>query len=160
MNDWHVWTVIDNRRKRIVKFLSELNGVEDFLYPTAEKECNTKCGKRIKDVPIYANYIFIKYDHNPLMTDAIGQCPWISYYVGKCTADEICKVHEQNKKSYDELVPVEQLKEGSTVKLVNTPFAGWEAVVINISGDKLSVSISILGAERVIKCNMDDVNIQ
>ena len=124
----------------------------------AEKKYSTKKGDRIKDIPIYANYIFIKYDHNPVYSIAIEQCPWISTYVGICKPEEMIGVQEQNKKDYDDLVPVDQLEIGSVVKLVKTPFAGWEATVVGIDGDKLSVSITILGADRIIKCNIDDVN--
>jgi transcription antitermination factor NusG len=160
MNDWHVWTVVANRQKRIMKFLSELEGIEDFLYPMAEKEYNTKKGKRTKDVPIYSNYIFINYKHNPKVSAEIEKCPWISNYVGKCSAEEMSQVQEQNRRNYDDLVPVEQIEIGTVVKLVKTPFAGWEATIVDVEEDKLSVSISILGAERVIKCNIDDVNVQ
>ena len=158
MSDWHIWTVAANRQKRILKFLSELDFIDDFLYPMAEKKYITKKGDKIKDVPIYANYIFIRYNHNPEYSAIIERCPWISTYVGICSPNEMLGVQEQNKKNYDELVPVEQLSIGSVVKLIKTPFAGWEATVVDITGDKLSVSITILGADRVIKCNIDDVN--
>lgn len=157
-NLWHVWTVAANRQKRIMKFLSELNCIDDFLYPMAEKSYNTKKGERIKDVPIYSNYVFIQYDHNPNTSSVIESCPWIASYVGPCSASEMRSVQEQNKKNYDDLVPVEQLTVGSVVKLVKTPFAGWDATIVGIDGNKLSVSITILGSDRVIKCNIDDVN--
>jgi len=149
-----------NRQKRINEFLSELDGIEEFLYPMAEKEYNTKRGKKVKKVPIYANYIFIKYDHNPDMLISINNCPWISGYVGKCSAEEMIKIKSQDQSKYEELASVEQLEPGAVVKLVGTPFVGWEATVVDISGKTLSVSISILGANRVIKCSIDDVNVQ
>ena len=96
MTNWHVWTVVANRQKRILGFLSELNEIDDFLYPMAEKEYKTKKGKKIKNIPIYANYIFIKYDHTPSMSLAIEQCPWISTYIGECSNEEMSKVQEQN----------------------------------------------------------------
>lgn len=157
-NLWHIWTVTANRQKRILKFLSELEFINDFLYPTAEKRYNTKKGERIKDIPIYASYIFIQYDHNPSTVHMIEKCPWISSYVGICSEDEIRSVRNQNKKNYDELVPVERLTVGSVVKLAGTPFSGWDATIVGVDGDKLSVSITILGAERIIKCNISDVN--
>lgn len=157
-NLWHVWSVVTNRQKRIIKFLSELTCIDNFLYPMAEKKYNTKNGEKVKGVPIYANYVFIQYDHNPFTSSIIESCPWISTYVGPCSASEIRSVQEQNKKNYDDLVPVEQLVVGSVVKLVKTPFAGWDATIVGIDGDKLSVSITILGADRVIKCDVGDVN--
>jgi len=160
MTDWHVWTVVANRQKRINKFLSELNGIEEFLYPMAEKEYNTKRGKKVKNVPIYANYIFIKYNHDSDMLVSINNCPWISSYVGKCSAEEIAQIKQQDRSKYDELFSTDQLEPGTTVKLVGTPFVGWEATVVDINDKTLSVSITILGADRVIKCSVDDVNVQ
>lgn len=160
MASWHVWTVVSNRQKRIMKFLSELNNINDFLYPMAEKEYNTKKGKRTKSVPIYANYVFIKYDHNLNISSAIEKCPWISTYVGRCSAEEMSRIKEQNRCNYDDLVPVDQIEAGTVVKLIKTPFVGWEATIVEVLDDKLSVSISIFGAERIIKCNVDDVNVR
>ena len=160
MNNWHVWSVVANRQKRVIKFLSALEKIEDFLYPMAEKEYDTKKGKRVKEIPIYVNYIFINYEHNLETSASIEQCPWISTYIGKCSAEEMDQVQAQNRRNYDDLVMIEQLKVGTVVKLIKTPFAGWEATVVELNEDKLSVSISIFGAERVIKCNMDDVNVQ
>jgi transcription antitermination factor NusG len=160
MANWHVWTVVANRQKRIKEFLSELDDVEEFLYPMAEKEYNTKKGKKTKDIPIYVNYIFIKYNHNIDTSISINACPWISEYIGKCSDEEIEKIKKQDKSKYDELISVDQLEPGTVVKLVGTPFIGWEATVVDINDKTLSVSISILGADRIIKCNIDDVNVQ
>lgn len=157
-NLWHVWSVSTNRQKRIMKFLSELNCIDSFLYPMASKKYLTKNGEKSKDVPIYSNYVFIQYDHNPSTSSIIESCPWITGYVGPCSASEMLIVQDQNRKNYDDLVPIEQLSIGSVVKLVKTPFAGWDATIVGIDGDKLSVSVTILGADRVIRCNVDDVN--
>ena len=163
MNKWHVWSVMGNRHNRIHEFLSNLqliDVIEDFLYPVMRKEYSTKSGKRIKDLPIYANYIFINYDHCDITEEMIGSCPWISEYVGKCSDEEILRVKEQNNKSFAELVDVSTIKKGDVVKLISTPFAGWEADVVDVLDNKLMVSITILGSERVIKCSIDDVAIQ
>jgi len=160
MNDWHVWTVMSNRQKRIIGFLSELEDIDDFLYPMAEKEYDTKKGKRTKNVPIYANYVFIKYGPNSKIDSQIEQCPWISTYIGKCSREEISKVQLQNKRNYAELVSVERFEEGTRVKLIGTPFAGWEAIVVKVEDDKLFVNVTVLGADRVIRCNTNDVSVQ
>jgi len=160
MSTWHVWTVVANRQKRITKFLSELDGVEEFLYPMAKKEYNTKSGKKIRNVPIYANYIFIKYDHTSNMLASINSCPWITGYIGKCSNEEMSSVKVQNNSEYDSLITTDDILPGTTVKLVGTPFVGWEATVVSVTDKTLQVSISILGADRVIECSIDDVNVQ
>lgn len=158
-NPWHVWKVVGNRQKRIMKFLSELDCIDDFLYPVAEKVYNTKNGSYIKSVPIYENYVFIQYNHTPIISSKIESCPWISFCIGLCSEDEIRNIQEQNKKNYDDLVSVERPVVGSKVKLVRTPFAGWDANIVSIDGDKLSASITILGSDRIIRCSIDDVKV-
>jgi transcription antitermination factor NusG len=159
MSDWFVWTVIANRHKKINSFLSELNGIEEFLYPVAEKEYATKKGKRVKDVPIYSNYIFIKYDHTIFMDSEIKKCPWISEFVGVCKKDEMIRIKQQSGLRYDDLVKTDEIRKGNKVKLIRTPFSGWEAEIVDIIDNKLDVLIGILGAERIIKCSKDDVEL-
>jgi transcription antitermination factor NusG len=159
MSEWYVWTVIANRQKKINNFLSELDNIDEFLYPVAEKEYSTKKGRRVKDVPIYSNYIFIKYTHNNITESKIKACPWISEFVGKCSYEEIVRIKQQSNLKYDDLVKTADLKKGSRVKLVRTPFMGWEATVVDSMDGKLEVSISILGSERNIKCTIDDVEL-
>jgi len=164
MSSWHVWAVTANRHRRIMEFLSELKStepkvIEDFIYPMAEKEYKTKKGTRIKEIPIYSNYIFIKYNNNIVTDDSIEKCNWISSYVGKCSDDEILRVQEQNRCDYADMTPTTHLCKGDVVKLIQTPFIGWVATIVDIDGDKLSVSIEILGSERIIKCNVSDVHI-
>jgi len=160
MNDWHVWTVVANRKNKINSFLSGLANIEEFIYPMAEKEYNTKKGKRVKDIPIYSNYIFIKYTHAPIMSMAIKKCPWIMDYVGRCSLEEIERVKKQSGLKYDDLVHNDELKKGSNIKMVRTPFAGWEAVITDIiDNNKLEVRICILGADRIIKCTREDVEL-
>jgi len=159
MTNWHVWTVVSNRQNKINEFLRSLDSIEEFIYPTAAKEYNTKKGKRVKDVPIYSNYIFIKYDHAPIIETTIKRCPWISEYVGKCSYEEIDRIKRQTNLKYDELVNPDELQRGSNVKMVRTPFAGWEATIIDIIDNKLDVKLCILGADRIIRCSKDDVEL-
>ena len=159
MNDWHIWTIATNRYKKILNYLQEADFVEDFLYPVAEKEYNTKKGKRKKDVPIYANYMFIKYNHNVETLMALDEFPWLLQRVGCCTLEEIERIRGMDKSSYDEIIPEEELDPGTKVKMVQTPFAGWDAEIVEQSGEKLLVSIKIFGGERIIKCTVEDINV-
>ena len=159
MSEWHVWTVSANKHNKINTFLSELPNIDSFIYPMSKKEYSTKKGKRFKDIPIYSNYIFIKYAHSVEMEIAIKNCAWINDYIGKCSANDIEHVKQQTGLKYDDLVAGTPIQRGDNVKLVRTPFSGWEAVVVNVMDNKLDVNLCILGTDRIIKCNKDDVEL-
>ena len=160
MNEqWHVWTVIPNRYKKIKEFLSNLPEVEDFIYPTAEKEYNTKLGKKIRDVALYANYVFLQYDRNVYTDTAVEVCPWICNYIGKCSQEEINRVKILDKQRYEDLISDGDLYVGKQVKMIETPFKGMISRIVEINGEKLVVSIILFGDERFVKCSVNDVNI-
>ena len=160
MIDWHIWAISTNRYKRVIEFLDEVDFIEDFLYPVAEKEYNTKAGRKKRNVPIYSNYIFIRYDHSkPENVIVLQDHPWIVQYVGRCTEKEIEYVKDLDNSSYTDVMPTEEIPTGTRVKMVRTPFAGWDAVVVEHNNDKLLVSISIFGGERIIQCKVEDINI-
>ena len=60
---WHVWTIVQQRYRKVEEFLESVSGIEEVLYPTVVKEYNTKSGKKTRDVPLYSNYIFVRYDN-------------------------------------------------------------------------------------------------
>ena len=156
---WHVWTVISNRHNKIKEFLSNLPEVKDFIYPTAEKEYNTKSGKKVKNVPLYANYVFLQYNHNIHTDSVIGLCPWICNYVGKCSQEEMNRVKISDKQRYEDLISDGDLYVGKQIKMIRTPFKGMLSRIVEIDGEKLVVSISLFGDERLIKCSANDVDI-
>ena len=156
---WHVWTVIPNRYKKIKEFLSNLPEVEDFIYPTAEKEYNTKLGKKIRDVALYVNYIFLQYDRNVYTDTAVEICPWICNYIGKCSQEEINRVKISDKQRYEDLISDGDLYVGKQVKMIRTPFKDMISRIVEIDGEKLIVSITLFGDERFVKCSVNDVNI-
>jgi len=159
MNDWHVWAITTNKYKRVIEFLEDSVFVEDFLYPLSEKEYNTKKGRRKKMVPIYANYMFIKYEDNLTNTALLKDHPWITQYVGRCSEKEVLEVRALDNSSYDLIIPIAIMDPDTKVKMVRTPFSGWDAYVVSQEGDKLLVSIKIFGGERIIQCKVEDVNV-
>jgi len=159
MENWHVWTITTNRYKRVVEYLEELSFIREFLYPLSEKEYNTKRGVRRRKFPLYANYIFIKYDHSLETSSLLQECSWIIQYIGKCSKQEITQVRELSAISYSSVTQFDILGVGAKVKMVQTPFAGWDAEVLEQDGNNLLVSIRIFGGEQIIKCCMEDVNI-
>ena len=159
MENWHVWTITTNKYKRVIEHLEGLDFIEDFLYPLAEKEYNTKKGRRKRSVPLYSNYMFIKYNRDLTTDFLLQECSWIIQYVGPCSAKEVAEVKELSQTNYKLVTTVDELDPGTKVKMVQTPFAGWDAEVVEQDEDKLLVAIRIFGGERIIKCKMEDINI-
>jgi len=158
--NWHAWSILNNKQRKVMEFLSELNLVDDFLCPMAIRELKTKSATKTVAAPVYSNYIFICYTHDKNSEADLKKCPWIAKYVGPCSDSEIEVIKSLNNKKYDELIPAKELKEGMVVKMAKAPFNGWDATIIDIIGDKLFVSLYVFGAERIIKCGVDDVETQ
>jgi transcription antitermination factor NusG len=154
---WHVWTIAVNKYSEIEKFLDGVIGVKELLYPTIKEEYNTKAGVKKKNVPLYSNYLFIKYKDSNELKASLENCVWMYNYLGECSQEEIKKVRKLDGKK---LSPISKLRVGMRVKLVGTPFKSLIATIIGIDGNKLVVSVDIFGAERVIKCLISDVDME
>jgi len=154
---WYIWTISANRYKEVKKFIDKILEIKDVLYPIAEKEYNTKSGTKMKEVPLYVNYLFMKYEHNSYIAAKLETCPWIHNYLGQCSLEEIKKVRELDKSKYEDIIHTDKLEIGMQVKLISTVFKGMIATLVGIDGNKLAVSIRILGGERVVKCSIDDI---
>jgi len=161
MNElWHTWTINQQRYKRVREYLDSLSDIKEILYPTVIKEYVTKTGWKKKDVPLYSNYIFLKYAQSNHISAKLEDCEWVKDYVGVCSQREIEEVISLSCKSYEELVPGESLVEGETYKLSTGPFKGMLCTVVEIKGNKLTVSVTLFGADRLIKCSIDDIDLE
>ena len=94
----------------------------EYLHPTVVKEYKTKRGTQEKHTPLYANYLFLKYNATDELSEQILDCMWIKYYVGKCTFKEIEEVRELSKQRYDDLIVEDDIVEGCQYKLSGTAF--------------------------------------
>jgi len=159
-NNWHVWTINQQRYKRVIEFLSSLDFVEDFLYPTAVKEYETKSGKKEKNVPLYNNYIFVKYIYNSKIEQIISECEWVLGYIGVCSQQEINEVIKLTNKNYDDLIEKDGLREGDVYKLIGTPFKGMDCTVVSVDGDSVVVAVKLFGSDRMVKCAVDDIQVE
>lgn len=160
MGAWHVWTINQQRHRRIEEFLKNLPEVSDYFYPTVIKEYKTKSGKKTRDVPLFSNYIFIKYEHNNHLHTLIADNPWIKDCLGKCSKKEMEDVLILSKKKYEDLVPTSEVTKGHTYKLVGTPFKDMTCRVVEIEGDKLVVAVELFGSDRLIKCSINDIDLE
>jgi transcription antitermination factor NusG len=161
MADWHVWSIAQQRYRRVQEFLENLPDIEDYFYPTVIKEYQTKSGRKTKDVPLFSNYIFIKYIPDIKTQLKISDNPWIKEYVGKCSQKEMDEVLVLSKKKYEDLVErPSEIQKGSSYKLTGTPFKDMFCRVVEIKGNKLVVAVQIFGSDRLIKCTVDDIDME
>ena len=159
MAEWHVWTINQQRHKRVKEFLGSLTEINEYFYPTVIKEYNTKSGKKTRDVALFGNYIFIKYEHNTQLSAKISSNTWIKDYVGTCSQKEMEDVLVLSKKKYEDLVPNSEVQTGHSYKLIGTPFVDMTCTVVDIDGDKLVVSVELFGSGRLIKCSINDIDL-
>ena len=157
---WYVWTISHQRHKRVKEFLENLVGVVEYFYPTSIKEYTTKSGRKTKDVPLFSNYIFIKYKPDGALQSRISDCRWIKDYVGMCSQQEMKDVLVLSKKKYEDLVQTSEVETGRNYKLVGTPFRGMTCTVVDIDGDKLVVSVELFGSGRLVKCLVNDIDLE
>ena len=157
MNNWHVWSINQQRYRKVQEHLNSLSEVEEYLYPTISKEVDTKSSKKLMYVPLYGNYIFIKYDHGPEMMIELTKCQWLKTYVGICSKQEIEDVRKLSEKTYEELMPARTVQIGDRYKLLGTPFRGFICIVREVNADKLVVSVELFGSDRLVKCCLADI---
>jgi transcription antitermination factor NusG len=160
MAEWHVWTITQQRHKRVKEFLDSLPEVNEYFYPTVIKEYNTKSGKKTRDVALFSNYIFIRYEYNNHLQEKISNNNWIKDYVGVCSKKEMKNVLALSKKKYEDLVPTSEVQTGRSYKLIGTPFVGMTCTVVEIDDDKLVVSVELFGAGRLVKCSINDIDLE
>lgn len=159
MDTWHVWTINQQRHKRVKEFLESLPEVNEYFYPTAIKEYQTKSGKKTKDVPLFSNYIFIRYERNNQVHTKLSSNTWIKDYVGKCSKEEMKDVLALSKKKYEDLIPTSGVQKGHSYKLIGTPFVDMTCTIVDIDGDKLVVSVELFGSGRLVKCSINDIDL-
>jgi len=158
--EWHVWTITQNRYTKLSQFLNKLDGMDECLYPTVLREYMTKSGMKTKNIPLYSNYIFLKYKYTNEFVINLKKCPWIKRYVGTCNDAEIKRVKDLSKQKYEDIIPTTGVIVGHSYKLKATPFKGMRCIVVDVDENKLLVSVTIFGAERIIKCLIDDIDIE
>lgn len=160
MSKWHVWTISPNRIKKVQEFIKGIDAIETYLYPVVERQPEGKKKKKVEYVPLYNNYIFLRYDEDSQLNYKLENFPWITGYVGVCSEKEMEAVKKQSRQKYEDLVPMNEIKEGQAYKLVGTPFRGFTCVVVANEGERLKVSVEIFGAERHVYCSPEDIELE
>jgi len=162
MNDkekWQVWSVNVKHYKKIQSFISTITAIKDSLIPIMEKEYIDKRNskKRIKSIPLYGNYIFLKYESSDHILNLLTQNQLFYRYLGECTSEEAVRIEEFKFRNYREFFEEDDLEEGMCVKLVTPPFKNIVGRVESVNGHNVSVILEFFGQPVEIRCKLNDL---
>jgi len=153
MIGWHVWSINQQKYKRALDFVKTIDEIVDVFYPLVE----TKKKKGKSEIPLYANYLFLKYEHNNTIMNILLNSPYFYTYVGECDESEIERVAKLSEKTYEEILVDDKLVVGNYYKLKSTPFKGMFCRVVSINDNKVVVAVELFGSDRLVKCSVDDI---
>jgi len=148
---WHSWVIRRNRLDNVVGYIKEnCPQVDKFFYPYIKREYQTAKGTtRIKDMPLYEGYIFLRYNDHPKVFHKLSNYPQVTTYCGPISEREIKEMQDLQGKLITEL-KASKFKRGDKVILKEGPFKGFEAKVFSSNGSIVRVRIKakILGSSE------------
>ena len=102
---------------------------------------------RVKDMPLYEGYLFLRYHSHPQVFHKLSRYPQITTYCGPVTEHEIGQMQKAQGKLITEL-KTSKFKKGDPVILKEGPFKGFEGRVSSVNRDvvKVRIKAKILGA--------------
>jgi transcription antitermination factor NusG len=113
--------------------------------------------RRVKSIPLYGNYIFLKYEQSPEILNLLIQNQLFYRYLGECTSDEAKRIEEFKFRNYKEFFDENDLEIGMCVKLVKDPFNDRIGRVKSISGQNILVVLECFGHLMEVRCKLDDL---
>jgi transcription antitermination factor NusG len=142
---WHVWVVRPGKFDTVAKYIAEsVPEVKEVLYPTVTKQINEKKKKR---VPLYAAYIFLRYDHTPLVWHKLNSNPFVTNYVGPCTAKDLASVESLKKVETLNYTKTKTFVQGDLIKVNSGPFKDFSGRVISAGANYIQIVVSVFGRE-------------
>ncbi len=146
---WHSWVIRRNRLDNVVGYIKDnCPEIDKFFYPFIKKEYQTKRGTlKVKDMPLYEGYLFLRYDKHPQVFHKLSSFPQVTTYCGPVSEHEI-KVMEEAQGKLITVLKASKYKNGDKVILKGGPFKGLDARVSSVREGVVRVRIDakILGA--------------
>lgn len=163
-NEWYVWTIKTGKFDIVSHYLeTRVPEVVEILYPTVTTERRDKKGDvRKKQTPLYAGYLFLCYHHdveNPATWWKINKHPFVTGYVGPCTAQDLASVASMKKVRELNAEETKSISVGDTVFVNGGVFRGFRGRVVGISNT--AIRVDVLAFDRTIKVvfSPDDLDI-
>lgn len=154
---WHIWVIKQNKFDSIEYFLkTEVSEVEEIFFPTVLKEC--KVGNRLhkRRVPLFSGYLFLLYaDEDDSLFYKIRSNPFVTNYVGVCDSKEVESMRQ--KEEWNVLNKVVDV--GDLVEVISGPFAKCKGTVHSISGNKVTIKVSMFDRSIDYTLSSEDLEI-
>lgn len=154
--EWYVWTVRTGKFGVVQKYIEErVPEVRKVLYPTVTTEKRTLKGDvKKKKSPLYAGYMFLQYTHseeNPIAWLKLNKHPFITRYVGPCTAKDLASVDSLQKVEKLNNDEVRNFMVGDEVRVNGGVFIGFGGKVVYLASNSVTVELQRSGEVRILK---------
>lgn len=147
LKQWRSWVIKRNCYENVISYIKEqVPEIDKFFYPMIKKEYQTKRGSVTKDRPLYEGYLFLHYDNHDEVFHKLTANPFVTTYAGLVEDYEIKMMQDAQGKLLSD-IKKSRFRKGDCVVLLEGPFKGHEAVVINTKSDNVIVKVNaqILG---------------
>jgi len=154
---WHIWVIKQTKYDSIQRFIeSDVLEVEETFFPTVPKEY--KIGDKLhkRRVPLYSGYLFLRYsDDKNLVYYKLRANPFVTNYVGLCDQASV----EEMKKKEEWNVLNKRVELGDKVEVISGPFQKCTGMVHAISGNKVTIKVSMFDREIDYTLSSEDLEI-
>ena len=145
---WHIWVIKSGKYEKVKKHLESIPEIEEHFYPTTPKEFKRSNGSISKRrIPLYAGYLFVKYEYSPELYHKLNSFPFITTYVGPCPKKDFDKI--ESTLLLESINTGGLLSVDDRVRVVCGPFKGLEGLVVGVNANNADVSLTIFG--RLVK---------
>jgi transcription antitermination factor NusG len=153
---WFALSVVPRKEKATAHTL-RAKGYEDFL-PLYAMRRRWSDRMKVVDMPLFPGYVFCRFD--PRIRLPILKIPTVMSVAGLGrTPDPIpdgeIAALQQVCKSGVEAVPCPYLTVGAKVRLTEGPLTGVEGILIEASGDRIVLSVTLLQRSVAVKVDRD-----
>lgn len=156
---WYAW-VIKSGKFDVVKnyLMEEVPKVVDVYYPFIEKEKSVYGKIVVRDVPLFAGYLFLKYESSAQTHYEIKKHPFITTYIGECGQEDIDRMEGIKKREQNsEFISKREFNVGDEVLIVNGQFVNFKGVVTKVSRGRYFVEVPIFNRNVLVSCTIDDI---
>jgi transcriptional antiterminator NusG len=159
-----VWTVKSGKFDIVKKYIEDsIPEITKVLYPTVTSEKHSAKGEvKTKKTPLYAGYLFLRYEHkpdSPKVWISLNKHPFITGYVGPCTPKDLVSVDSLQKVESVSLEAVKNFEEGDSVLVNGGVFKGMTGKVVGLSSNLIKVEITMLGRPGAVPFSPEDLDI-
>jgi len=157
--EWYCWVVKTGKFCVVESFIeSDVPEILDIYYPLIQKEKSIYGKIVVRDMPLFAGYVFLKYKFSAEVHYRLKRHPFITTYIGKCAQSDIdcienIRVREDNK----EFRSKREFDVGDEILIVNGQFVNFKGIITKVSRDRYFVEVPIFNRKVMVSCTIDDI---